>query len=135
MVKINSVYQGRKHCLSIHQPSQSQLETDAPKDNQGLGEKFSPTDLVATALATCVLTTMAIVAERDGVDLTGATYEVEKEMTSNPRKIGSLKSVIHMPRSLPEEYRKKMQNTAEACPVKKSLHPDVVIPLEFIYDL
>lgn len=135
MVKINSVYQGRKHCLSIHQPSQSQLETDAPKDNQGLGEKFSPTDLVATALGTCVLTTMAMVAERDGIDLTGATYEVEKEMTSSPRKIGSLKSVIHMPKSLPEEYRKKMQNTAEACPVKKSLHPDVAIPLEFIYDL
>ena len=80
MVKIDATYQGQKHCLAVHEPSGSQLETDAPKDNQGLGEKFSPTDLVATALGTCILTTIAIVVERDNIDIKGATISVEKEI-------------------------------------------------------
>jgi putative redox protein len=133
MVKMSAIYTGEKHCTAKHEPSQSTLETDAPKDNQGRGEAFSPTDLVAVALGTCMLTTMAIVAERDGQNIAGAKMRVEKVMTSNPRTIGSLKTVIELPAHLNAEERKKMEETALNCPVKKSLHPNVQIPVEFSY--
>ena len=135
MVKVSSVYQGHKHCQATHEPSGSQLETDAPKDNQGLGERFSPTDLVATALGTCILTTMAIVAERDGVDIKGSKISTEKVMNNNPRKIASLKTVIELPKSIPLDYRTKIENVAHACPVKKSLHPDIEVPIELRFVL
>jgi uncharacterized OsmC-like protein len=135
MVKMTAVYTGEKHCTAKHEPSQAVLETDAPKDNQGRCESFSPTDLVATALGTCILTTMAIVAERDGVDIKGAKMTVEKVMNANPRTIGSLKTVIEMPSKLPDDYRKKMEHVANTCPVKRSLHPDVQVPVEFLYTL
>jgi putative redox protein len=136
MVRITSTYQGQKHCQAIHEPSQSVLETDAPKDIQGLGEKFSPTDLVATALGTCILTTVAIVAERDGYDIKGSKISVEKVMTTEgPRRIASLKTVIEMSKNIPEDYRKKIENTANACPVKKSLHPDVNAEVEIRFNL
>lgn len=135
MVKVDAVYQGKLHCLATHEPSGSQLETDAPKDNQGLGEKFSPTDLVATALGTCILTTVGIVAQRDNVDIQGSTISVEKVMSDKPRKIASLKTLIHMPKNIPEDYRGKISHVANACPVKKSLAADIDIPVEIIYDL
>jgi len=126
---------GEKHCQATHEPSQSTLETDAPKDNQGRGESFSPTDLVATALGTCILTTIAIVAERDGVAILNSKMSVEKEMTPPPRRIASLKTVIELSKTIPEDYRAKILNVAETCPVKKSLHPDVLTPLEIRYTL
>lgn len=132
---MTATYLGEKHCKAEHEPSKCTLDTDAPKDNQGRGESFSPTDLVATALGTCILTTMAIVAERDGVDIKGARMHVEKEMNANPRYIASLKTIIELPQSLPSDYRKKMEMVAEGCPVKKSLHPDVKVPVEFKYVL
>jgi putative redox protein len=136
MVKITAIYTGEKHCQATHEPSLSTLETDAPKDNQGRGEKFSPTDLMATALGTCILTTMAIVAERDGVDIRNSTISVEKEMNpSSPRRIASLKTVIHLPKNIPVDYRSKLEHTAGACPVKKSLHPDILTPIEMNYTL
>ena len=135
MVIMTATYQGEKHCTAQHEPSKALLDTDAPKDNQGRGESFSPTDLVATALGTCILTTMAIVAERDGVDLKGSKMKVEKVMNANPRTIASLKTVIEMPASLPADYRHKMELAANSCPVKKSLHPDVQIPIEFKYTI
>jgi putative redox protein len=136
MVRITSTYQGQKHCQATHEPSQSILETDAPKDNQGLGEKFSPTDLVATALGTCILTTIAIVAERDGIDVKGSKISVEKVMaTEGPRKIASLKTVIEMSKNISADYRSKIEHVANACPVKKSLHPDVLVPVEIRYTL
>jgi putative redox protein len=135
MVKMTATYSGEKHCKAQHEPSQSMIETDAPKDNQGRGEKFSPTDLVATALGTCILTTMAIVAERDGVSIIGSKISVEKEMSANPRRIASLKTIIDLPQTVPMDYRKKLENVAEACPVKKSLHPDVLMPVEIRYTL
>ncbi|MBY0316673.1 MAG: OsmC family protein [Bdellovibrionales bacterium] len=133
MVKVFAVYEGKKRCVAIHEPSQTKLSTDAPKDNNGLGESFSPTDLVGTALVTCTLTTMAIVAERDGVDISGATGEVEKHMSENPRRIAKLLVTIKVPSSVPVEYRKKLEHVARACPVHKSLHPDIEAPIEFIY--
>lgn len=135
MVKIQATYQGNKHCLAKHEPSGSELETDAPKDNQGLGEKFSPTDLIATSLGTCILTTIAIVAERDGIDITGATVDVEKHMSLTPRRVGILKVNLKFPKTVPEEYRGKIKHVAEACPVKKSLHPDIEVPTEIEYVL
>lgn len=133
MVKMTAVYTGHKHCQAHHEPSGSVLETDAPKDNQGRGEKFSPTDLVATALGTCALTTIAIFAEKEGVNITGARMTVEKEMTPPPRRIASLKTVLEMPKSIPEDYREKIRTYADNCPVKKSLHPDVHVSLEIRY--
>lgn len=135
MVKIETTYQGQKHCLALHIPSNSTLETDAPKDNQGLGEKFSPTDLLATALGTCILTTMAIVAERDQVDIKGAKLFVEKIMLDKPRKIGSLNMKIHLPKSISEDYKRKLEQSAQSCPVKKSLCEDILTPIEFFYDI
>lgn len=136
MVKIQATYQGQKHCQATHEPSGSQLETDAPKDNQGLGEKFSPTDLIGTALGTCILTTMALVAERDGVDIKGSTVDIEKHMTTEgPRKIATLKILLKLPKSVPNDYRKKLDHVAEACPVKKSLHPELLTPTEIHYVL
>jgi len=133
MVKMNAVYKGKKHCELIHEPSQSKIETDAPKDNQGLGEKFSPTDLVGAALGSCILTTMAIVAERDGINIEGSTADVEKEMTAQPRRIGALNVKITLPASLNTNQRRKLEETAHHCPVHKSLHPDVQLPITFVY--
>ncbi len=135
MVRVTAIYTGEKHCKAEHEPSKSIIETDAPKDNQGRGEKFSPTDLLATALGTCILTTMAIVAERDGQNITNSKISVEKEMSSNPRRIASLKTIIELPKSIPEDYREKLEKIAQACPVAKSLHPDIQIPVEIKYSL
>lgn len=135
MVKMTAVYTGHKHCKAEHEPSKSIIETDAPKDNAGLGEKFSPTDLVATALGTCILTTIAIVAERDGHDITNSKISVEKEMNANPRRIASLKTVLELPKNIPEDYRKKIEHVAHSCPVNKSLHPDISVPVEIRYNL
>lgn len=133
MVKMTALYTGHKHCQADHEPSGSIIETDAPKDNQGRGEKFSPTDLVATALGTCALTTIAIFAEKDGVNVTGSRMTVEKVMTPPPRKIASLKLIIEMPKDIREDYREKIKGYAENCPVKISLHPDVQVPMEIRY--
>jgi putative redox protein len=133
MVKMSMVYQGQKHCELTHEPSQSKIETDAPRDNQGKGERFSPTDLVGAALGSCILTTMAIVAERDGISLEGATADVEKEMIVKPRRIGSLKVHIQLPATLTADQRRKLEETAHHCPVHKSMHPDVQMPITFSY--
>jgi len=133
MVTMKVLYQGQKHCLLTHGPSNSTIETDAPKDNQGKGERFSPTDLVGAALASCIVTTMAMVAERDGVSLNGCTAEVEKHMVADPRRIGALPVRVSLPASLTPEMRKKLEQTALHCPVHKSLHPSVKAEITFIY--
>jgi putative redox protein len=133
MVKVTSIYRGQKRCQATHEESQTHLETDAPKDNHGLGATFSPTDLVATSLGSCILTTIAIVAERDGISIVGGKAIVEKHMANNPRRISALVTVIELPNVIPLDYRKKIENVAHTCPVKKSLHPDVDIPVEIRY--
>jgi putative redox protein len=98
----------------------------------GRGEAFSPTDLVATALATCMLTTMAIVAERHQIELKGATAKVVKIMATQPtRRVGELAVEIHLPAGIPDDQRARLENAAHACPVHRSLHPDVKIPITF----
>ena len=133
MVEISAIYKGDKNCELTHGPSGAKISTDAPRDNNGLGRMFSPTDLVGAALISCVLTTMAIVAERDGIEFTNATGKITKEMQPNPRRIASLGMTIHMPAGLDASARKKLEHSAHACPVHKSLHPDTKIPIEFIY--
>jgi putative redox protein len=134
MVSIQVEYQGDLHCKATHGPSGAQLSTDAPKDNQGRGESFSPTDLVATALGTCLLTIMGIAARTQNIDISGATATVEKEMTATlPRSIQRLTVRIHVPHSPSPEDREKLERAARACPVHKSLHPDVQVPIEFTW--
>ena len=126
MVEISIVYEGELHCSATHGPSATVLSTDAPKDNMGKGESFSPTDLVATALGTCIVTTMGIVAQRHGIDISGTKIRVEKHMiTTGIRRIGRLPVSIHIPRELALEDRRRLESAATHCPVHKSLHPDI----------
>ena len=126
MTSISSNYSGDLRCTSVHRPSGSALETDAPADNQGRGERFSPTDLVATALNTCLLTIMGIVAERHGWDLQGCKARVEKVMTAEPpRKIACLEIWIELPAHIDPKDRKILEKAAENCPVKLSLQGSV----------
>jgi len=134
MVRIQTEYQGDLHCTSVHTPSNTELATDAPVDNQGRGESFSPTDLVATSLGTCMLTTMGIVARTLGIDMIGTTATVEKEMSSTPpRRINRLTVAIRVPRTTSPENRQRLENAAHTCPVKKSIHPDIETPIEFVW--
>jgi len=132
MVKITGDYKGGLHCTAVHGPSGTAIDTDAPKDNQGRGEAFSPTDLVATALATCAVTTMAIVARRHGVELDGVKYEVTKEMTAAaPRRIERLTLNLWMPASAAKVDRAILEAAARGCPVARSLGADVQQVVEF----
>ncbi len=134
MVSIELEYEGELHCKAVHRPSGTVLTTDAPKDNQGMGESFSPTDLVVTALGSCMLTVMGIMARTLGVELKGTTATVEKDMATAPaRMIGSLSVKIHVPHEVSEENRTKLERAAHTCPVHKSLHPDVRKPIEFTW--
>jgi putative redox protein len=132
MVGIEIEYQGSLRCLATHGPSGRRLETDAPLDNQGRGESFSPTDLVATALGTCILTTMGIVAQRHGWDLSDAKVSVVKVMVSQPhRRIGRLEVLVRIPGVRDERARRTLEATALTCPVHRSLREEVEIPLRF----
>jgi putative redox protein len=135
MVRIDVEYRGRLRCVSVHEPSGADLSTDAPKDNQGEGASFSPTDLVATALGSCILTTMAIVANRHAWPLEGATVTVVKHMVADPvRRIGKLEVTLRMPVGLDAKAREVLERTAHTCPVHKSLAPNVEIPMAFHWD-
>ena len=132
MVAIHIAYQGALHCRAVHEPSGAVLETDAPKDNKGKGESFSPTDLVATALGSCMLTLMGISAQHLAIDMTGTTVTVHKEMVAAPvRRIGKLSVLIDVPVSVSDEHKVKLEHAAMTCPVHQSLHPDIQLPIEF----
>ena len=120
-------------CQLTHGPSGASISTVPPKDNGGTGMSFSPTDLVGAALASCALSTMALVAQREGLSWGDARAQVEKRMTAAPRRIGELVLVIDMPREVPPEQRARLEETARTCPVARSLHPDVKVPIEFRY--
>lgn len=133
MVQMSIRYTGEKNCEVTHGPSGTKISTDAPVDNGGKGEAFSPTDLVGAALATCVVTTMAIVAERHGIAFGTATATVTKEMTAAPRKIASLPVIVKMPKGIEAKDRILLEKAAHTCPVHRSLHPDVQAPISFVY--
>ena len=134
MVQIDVIYEGELHTTARHGPSGAELATDAPVDNAGRGESFSPTDLVATAIGSCMLTVMGIVAERRNIDMAGARARVRKHMVADPvRRIGKLEVTIDLPAGLEADERKVLENAARTCPVHKSLHPDMEVPLNFRY--
>lgn len=131
-VEINGKYEGQLRVSSIHGPSGTQIETDAPVDNQGKGERFSPTDLVVTSLASCMLTIMGIVAERDGIDLSTTTYHAEKHMAADsPRRIARIVIEFKLPKNLSADQRKKLENAARTCPVHHSLSRDIEQVIKF----
>lgn len=134
MVTITAKYDGDLSCTAVHGPSNATLHTDAPKDNEGLGRHFSPTDLVATALGTCILTTMGIVARRHAIELKGARVTVEKHMIDNPRRIGRLPVTLHVPGNYDAKQRTILENAARGCPVHKSLHPDIDATITITWD-
>jgi putative redox protein len=133
MVQISIDYTGQLHCSATHGPSRSQLVTDAPLDNLGKGEAFSPTDLVATALGTCIATTMGIVAEKNGIDLRGMTVNVTKEMANDPRRIGRLTTEVRIPLPPDHPQRELLEKTGLGCPVHRSLPADMERPMKFIW--
>jgi putative redox protein len=134
MVQISIEYTGQLHCNATHGPSGTTLATDAPTDNLGKGESFSPTDLVATALGTCIATTMGIVAERHGIDLKGMTVQVTKEMADAPRRIGCLTTEVHIPLPADHPQRELLEQTALGCPVHRSLPPEMERPTRFFWE-
>jgi putative redox protein len=134
MPTVKTTYLGDLRTTSTHLQSGNQLITDAPTDNMGKGEAFSPTDLLATATGTCMLTTMAIVAQRDEIDLTGSEVEVTKIMSQTPpRKVARLEINLKLKTNivLTDEQIKKLENTAHKCPVSLSLHQDVEQAIAF----
>lgn len=134
MVSLSSAYEGGLRCRAVHGPSGTTLVTDAPVDNHGKGESFSPTDLVATALGACMMTVMGIVAERHGIRLEGMHVETVKEMTKQPpRRIASLRTRITVPLPPDHPERPALERAALACPVHASLHPEIDAAVEFTW--
>lgn len=134
-VIIQGKFLGNKKVELLHEPSGTKITTAAPVDNNGDGSSFSPTDLVAAALGSCMLTVMAIFADKNQIDLSGMRMRVEKQMNQSPRRIGRLPLTINLPAALSADDRTKLERVALTCPVHQSLHPDIEIPLEFIYDV
>jgi putative redox protein len=135
MLTITTTYAGNKKCDLTH-PEGARLRTDAPKDIGGDATAFSPTDLVAAGLASCILTTIAMWAERQGIDLAGASATVEKHMTQPPaqRRIGRLPVVVTLPAAkLSAELRERAEKVGRSCPVHATLHPDVDAPITYVY--
>lgn len=126
-------YKGELRTEAVHLKSGKTIITDAPIDNQGKGEAFSPTDLVATALGSCMITIMGIVAEREGITLDGTIAEVEKVMTTSPRRIGEVKIKVKFIQKLNRDQRDKLERAAKTCPVSGSLSKDLKETVEFIY--
>jgi putative redox protein len=134
MVNISVEYTGDLHCDATHGPSLAKIVTDAPLDNKGKGEAFSPTDLVATALGTCMSTTMAMKAQELGLDLRGMTVSVQKEMSKDaPRRIVALPSEVHIPLPKNAPGREALEQAALNCPVHKSLPPEISRPTKFFW--
>ena len=139
MVRIDISYDGDLHCQARHAPSGTQLETDAPVDNHGRGESFSPTDLLATSLGTCMLTTMAILATQKGYPMDGVRARVVKHMTkTQPRRVERLDAAIWAPaatgRALDATARAALEERAHNCPVRLSLLPAIEVPLTFEWE-
>ena len=130
------VYKGDLRCECTHLQSGTVIETDAPTDNRGKGERFSPTDTLCVALATCAITTMGIKAADMGIDLAGTRLEVTKHMLPDPRRVGKIDVLLHFPASLilNEKDRIILEKVGNNCPVVKSLHPDLVINMEYRWE-
>jgi putative redox protein len=135
-VEMDIEYQGQLRCAATHGPSKQTIATDAPVDNGGKGEAFSPTDLVGAAAGTCIVTVMGIAAQKMGVDIAGTRVHVTKEMVADPvRRIGAITVTVTLPKglALSEDDKKRIEQAGATCPVKQSLHPGVRVNLSFVY--
>ena len=133
MSRANIVYQDNLRTQAEHIASGEKIITDAPIDNNGKGEAFSPTDLVATALGSCMITIMAISANKYDIDMSGTNASVKKIMGSDPRRISEISIDINMNKNIEEKDRKRLERSALTCPVHRSLHPDLEKKIRFIY--
>ncbi len=134
MVPQQTLYIGELRCKSTHGPSKVELVTDAPTDNHGRGESFSPTDLVVTALSTCMITTAGIASQKDHVSLDGTKVYAEKHMTTQPpRRIARVVVRIEVTAGVPREYRPKFEHICQTCPVVLSINPEIQVDLKFQY--
>ena len=133
MSQSNIVYKNNLRTEAVHLSSGETIITDAPVDNNGKGEAFSPTDLVAAALGSCMITIMGIAAQKHNIDISGTSASVKKIMGSNPRKIDEVVIDISMSNHLNENDRKRLERAALSCPVHKSLHPDLIKTISFYY--
>ena len=127
--KITAAYVGDDQVELTHGSSGSKMLTDLPPDNGGRGRTFSPTDLTAASVASCVLTIMAKLAHREGIKFEGASIEIEKRMQENPRRIAALTGVVKLPPGLAPAQREKLMACVKACPVSRSLHPEIKLEL------
>ena len=126
------IYKGELRTTAIHLKSGQQIITDAPVDNNGKGEAFSPTDLLATSLGSCMITVMGIVAKRHDINMDGTKAEILKVMAENPRRVAEIHIDMHFPKNdYSEKDRALLEHTALACPVAKSLHPDIKQKIRF----
>ena len=132
-VRITGRYVGELKTRVEHTSSGASFATAAPLDNNGDGSSFSPTDLIATSLGSCMLTVMGIAAQKDGIAFGEAEFTLEKHMLSEPRRVGALPMVIRMPAGLTPEQRVRLERVALNCPVHHTLHPDVLTPVRFEY--
>lgn len=129
------IYKGHLRCECTHLQSGSRIETDAPTDNRGKGERFSPTDTLCVSLATCMITTMGIRCEDMQVDISGSRLEVTKHMLSEPRRIGKIEINLYLPgKHISEKDRVVLEKIADNCPVMKSLHPDLIVQSSFVWE-
>lgn len=127
------IYTGDLRCSAEHLQSGTMIESDAPTDNHGKGERFSPTDLCATSLAECALTTIAILGKDKNINIDGAYCNLQKIMKGDPRRIGEIVCNFVFPDSYSDEEKEFIEETAHNCPVAKSLHPDLVKTMVFIH--
>ena len=134
MIPQSMIYLGELRCKATHGPSRVELITDAPTDNQGRGQSFSPTDLLVAAMVTCQVTTMSLNTRNDHVTLDGTKVYAEKHMShEGPRRIIRMVIKMDFPAGIPPEHRVKIERTAKTCPVALSLHPDIRIDQTFSY--
>lgn len=134
MVEIKLSYEGDLHCSAIHGPSGQTLATDAPVDNNGRGESFSPTDLVATALGSCMATVIGIVASRKNIAVEGMAIKVRKFMSEDsPRRINRLELDLDMPLPADHPDRPLLESAARGCPVHHSIHPDIKVVMNWTW--
>lgn len=126
------IYTGELRCRALHIQSGTEIETDAPTDNRGKGEKFSPTDMLCVSLATCVITTMALKAIDMKIELKDTKIDITKHMLKDPRRVGQVDVTINFPElQLDDGQKMTLQSTGDNCPVAKSLHPDLKINLVY----
>jgi len=135
MSTISTTYSGNLRTQAIHNASGNAIITDAPVDNNGRGEAFSPTDLVCAALGSCMVTIMGMVAERNNIQLEGTKMEITKKMAADPRRISEIQIIFNLPSEVTYSAKEKalLENAARTCPVALSLHPDVYQNVTFNY--